>query len=229
MSQMVDRNSPKLPMAEMSVSTYPIKPAASPERSLPDRVGPKRPCDPVRRSCAVTTAAVARSAPWRPAQAWGRAQHTSSGHRTCPYRRRLRRPRSTGCVAIEFAIRSIRSTPPHRTEDSDLGPDATSRPGWAHTRRSRARSTPRALPPDWHFKALDGGHVGRFSGWESECPMPFSKHQIDPAHTEAMRSAFQRVCDALLLKCDSDDPMTEIMAELVLNDLVDDGQDAPQL
>jgi hypothetical protein len=77
--------------------------------------------------------------------------------------------------------------------------------------------------------------------------MPFSKHQIDPAHIEAMRSAFQRVRDALLLKCDSDDPMTEIivnqivalanagehdadrLAEFVLNDLVDDGQAAPQL
>jgi hypothetical protein len=71
--------------------------------------------------------------------------------------------------------------------------------------------------------------------------MPFSKHQIDPAHIEAMRAAFNRVCDALLLKCDCDDPMTEIiadkivaladdgehdahrLAELVLNDLADDG------
>jgi hypothetical protein len=75
-------------------------------------------------------------------------------------------------------------------------------------------------------------------------PMPFSKHQIDPAHIEAMRSAFQKACDALLLKCDVDDPMTEIivnkivalakagehdanrLAELVLNDLIDDGQAA---
>jgi hypothetical protein len=74
--------------------------------------------------------------------------------------------------------------------------------------------------------------------------MPFSKHQIDPAHIEAMRSAFQKACDALLLKCDVDDPMTEIivnkivalakagehdanrLAELVLNDLIDDGQAA---
>jgi hypothetical protein len=74
--------------------------------------------------------------------------------------------------------------------------------------------------------------------------MPFSKHQIDPSHIEAMRSAFQKACDALLLKCDVDDPMTEIivnkivalakagehdanrLAELVLNDLIDDGQAA---
>jgi hypothetical protein len=72
--------------------------------------------------------------------------------------------------------------------------------------------------------------------------MPFSNHQIDPAHIEAMRSAFEKVCDALLLKCDVEDPMTEIvvnkivahakagehdtdrLAELVLNDLIDDGQ-----
>jgi hypothetical protein len=77
--------------------------------------------------------------------------------------------------------------------------------------------------------------------------MPFSKHHIDPAHIEAMRSAFHKVCDALLLKGNVDDPMTEIIAnkvvalakagehnadrlvELVLNDLADDGQAAPQL
>jgi hypothetical protein len=58
--------------------------------------------------------------------------------------------------------------------------------------------------------------------------MPFSKH------IEAMRAAFYRVCDALLLKTDRDDPMTETLAEagehdgkrlaeLVLNDLADDG------
>jgi hypothetical protein len=71
--------------------------------------------------------------------------------------------------------------------------------------------------------------------------MPFSKHQIDPAHIEAMRAAFRKVCDALLLKCDRDDPMMEVivtkivalaeagehdaqrLTELVLNDLADDG------
>ena len=71
--------------------------------------------------------------------------------------------------------------------------------------------------------------------------MPFSKHQVDPAHIEAMRSAFQKVCDALQLKCELDDPMTEIvvnkivaaakagehdpdhLSSLVLADLVDKG------
>jgi hypothetical protein len=72
--------------------------------------------------------------------------------------------------------------------------------------------------------------------------MPFSRYQIDPEHFEAVRSAFYKVCDALLLKGDADDPMTEIivgkimalakadkhdadrLAELVLNDLADDDQ-----
>jgi hypothetical protein len=71
--------------------------------------------------------------------------------------------------------------------------------------------------------------------------MPFSKHQIDPAHIEAMRSAFHKMCDALQLKCELDDPMTEIivnkivaaanggehdpdrLSSLVLADLVRDG------
>jgi hypothetical protein len=71
--------------------------------------------------------------------------------------------------------------------------------------------------------------------------MPFSKHVVDPAHIEAMRSAFQKVCDVLLLKCDADDRMTEIivnkivalaeagehdadrLASTVLNELADDG------
>ena len=46
--------------------------------------------------------------------------------------------------------------------------------------------------------------------------MPFRKHQIDPPHIEAMRSAFRKVCDALLLRCDRDDPMTEIIASKIV-------------
>jgi hypothetical protein len=70
--------------------------------------------------------------------------------------------------------------------------------------------------------------------------MPFSLQNIDSAHIEAMRAAFQKVCDELLLKCDAGDPMTEIivakivaltkagehdadrLAARVLNDLADD-------
>jgi len=71
--------------------------------------------------------------------------------------------------------------------------------------------------------------------------MPFSKHYI-PQHIEAMRSAYHKVCDALLLKGDVDDPMTEVIAnkiialvkagehdadrltEIVLDDLMDEGR-----
>ena len=76
--------------------------------------------------------------------------------------------------------------------------------------------------------------------------MPFTKHHLDPAHIEAMRSAFYKVCDALLLKGDVDDQMTGIiankivalakagehdadrLAELVLNDLADDDGSRPR-
>ena len=71
--------------------------------------------------------------------------------------------------------------------------------------------------------------------------MPFSKYHVEPEQMEAIRAAFYRVCDALLLKGDVDDPITEIivnkiialsktgehdadrLAELVLSDLTDDG------
>jgi hypothetical protein len=41
--------------------------------------------------------------------------------------------------------------------------------------------------------------------------MPFSQHNIDPQHIEALRAAFRRVCDILQLNCEADDPMTEIV------------------
>jgi hypothetical protein len=46
--------------------------------------------------------------------------------------------------------------------------------------------------------------------------MPFTKHHLDPAHIEAMRSAFHKVCDALSLKGDVDDQMTEIIANKIV-------------
>jgi hypothetical protein len=64
---------------------------------------------------------------------------------------------------------------------------------------------------------------------------------MNPAQTEAMRSAFHKVCDVLLLRCDGDDPMTECvvtkivalsqagehdasrLVERILNDLAHDG------
>ena len=39
--------------------------------------------------------------------------------------------------------------------------------------------------------------------------MPFAKYNVGPAHIEAMRSAFQKVCDLLQLNCNADDPATD--------------------
>jgi HD-like signal output (HDOD) protein len=69
--------------------------------------------------------------------------------------------------------------------------------------------------------------------------MLLSQYHVEPAHIGAMRSAFNRVCEVLLIDCDKD-PRTEVivrkiiraakagehdtdrLAVLVLNDLVDD-------
>jgi hypothetical protein len=47
--------------------------------------------------------------------------------------------------------------------------------------------------------------------------MPFSKHVIDPARIEAMRTAFYRVCDALQLTGRVEDPITEIVATKIVD------------
>ena len=41
--------------------------------------------------------------------------------------------------------------------------------------------------------------------------MPFSKYDVPPAQIEAMRAAFNRVCEVLQLNCGVEDPMTEIV------------------
>jgi hypothetical protein len=46
--------------------------------------------------------------------------------------------------------------------------------------------------------------------------MPFSKYNIDPEHIEAMRAAFDRVCDILQLDCRPDDPMTEVVVTRIV-------------
>jgi hypothetical protein len=51
---------------------------------------------------------------------------------------------------------------------------------------------------------------------EAVAKLPFSKHHIDPVHIEAMRSAFQKVCDVLQLKCEVGDPMTEIIVNKIV-------------
>jgi hypothetical protein len=45
--------------------------------------------------------------------------------------------------------------------------------------------------------------------------MPFSKY-IKHEHIEAMRAAFYKVCDALLLNGDVDDPMTEVVVDKIV-------------
>jgi hypothetical protein len=52
---------------------------------------------------------------------------------------------------------------------------------------------------------------------EVEQQMPFSQHQaVDPALMVEMRTAFQKVCEALLLKGDRDDPMTDIIVNKIV-------------
>jgi hypothetical protein len=38
---------------------------------------------------------------------------------------------------------------------------------------------------------------------------------VDPEHIEAMREAFQRVCDIRQLDCGREDPMTELVMKIV--------------
>jgi hypothetical protein len=49
--------------------------------------------------------------------------------------------------------------------------------------------------------------------------LPFSKYNIEHYDIElldAMRIAFHRICDALMLRCDRDDPTTEVIAEKII-------------
>jgi hypothetical protein len=41
--------------------------------------------------------------------------------------------------------------------------------------------------------------------------MPFSKYDVPSAQIEAMRAAFNQVCEALQLNCGVEDPATEIV------------------
>jgi hypothetical protein len=46
--------------------------------------------------------------------------------------------------------------------------------------------------------------------------MPFSNLTIDPSHLPAMRAAFNRVCDILGLRCEADDPFTEMVVMFIV-------------
>jgi hypothetical protein len=63
-------------------------------------------------------------------------------------------------------------------------------------------------------------------GQHGAARMPFSKHVIDPKHIEVMRLAFQKVCDALSLKCSPDDPQTDLIV-LKIIELTKAGEDDP--
>jgi hypothetical protein len=47
--------------------------------------------------------------------------------------------------------------------------------------------------------------------------MPFSKFDVNPERIEAMRAAFQRVCDILQLDCGRDDPVTELVVMKIID------------
>jgi hypothetical protein len=47
--------------------------------------------------------------------------------------------------------------------------------------------------------------------------MPFAKYDVDPAHIEAMRLAFRKVCDALRISCEPGD----LRADLIATKIVD--------
>jgi hypothetical protein len=47
--------------------------------------------------------------------------------------------------------------------------------------------------------------------------MPFSKYVVDPAHIEAMRSAFYRICDVLQLSGGVEDPLTELIVVKIID------------
>ena len=49
-----------------------------------------------------------------------------------------------------------------------------------------------------------------------DATMPFSRLDLDPEHIEAMRAAFNRVCDILQLSCDREDPLTELVVMKIL-------------
>src|SRR5436190_14141223 len=64
-------------------------------------------------------------------------------------------------------------------------------------------------------RGLVGTERLRLAEDENE-PMPFSKHYIEHEHIETMRTAFYKVCDALLLKGEVDDPITEFVVNKIV-------------
>jgi hypothetical protein len=46
--------------------------------------------------------------------------------------------------------------------------------------------------------------------------MPFSKIMIDPSHLPAMKAAFEKICHALGLRCEADDPLTDLVVMFIV-------------
>jgi hypothetical protein len=57
--------------------------------------------------------------------------------------------------------------------------------------------------------------------------MPFSKCNVDVEHIEAMRAAFQRVCDVLRVNGDTEDPVTKIVVAKIV-ELAKAGEPDPE-
>jgi hypothetical protein len=47
-------------------------------------------------------------------------------------------------------------------------------------------------------------------------PLPFSKIMIDPSHLPAMRSAFEKICRTLGLRCEANDPLTDLVVMFIV-------------
>ena len=58
--------------------------------------------------------------------------------------------------------------------------------------------------------------------------MPFSSSTVDPSLMDAMRAAFNRVCDVLQLSCDREDPLTEIVVTKIV-ELAKAGENDPDI
>ena len=47
--------------------------------------------------------------------------------------------------------------------------------------------------------------------------MPFRNREFDRALLDAMHAAFRSICDALELKCEAEDPATEVIVDKIVS------------
>jgi hypothetical protein len=60
-------------------------------------------------------------------------------------------------------------------------------------------------------------------------PMPFAKYVMDPAHIEAMRSAFHKICEVLQLDCTPGDTTADIIVNKIIERVKAGETDADRL